>query len=111
MTQLQTIWRHRVVGPILRIVLAYILLVEVATQLIFGRIDIPDMHVAFLERGRYAQSIPRGVLVGGAVIGALYGLVAMGLILVYRANRIINFAQAQLGSVPAVLALLLIARR
>jgi branched-chain amino acid transport system permease protein len=51
------------------------------------------------------------VLVGGAVIGALYGLVAMGLILVYRANRIINFAQAQLGSVPAVLALLLIARR
>jgi branched-chain amino acid transport system permease protein len=32
----------------------------------------------------------------------------MGLILVYRANRIINFAQAQLGAVPAVLAVLLI---
>jgi branched-chain amino acid transport system permease protein len=110
-TQLQSIWRHRVAGPILRVVLAYLLIVEVATQLLFGRIDIPSLHVAFLERGRYAQSIPRGVLVGGAVIGALYGLVAMGLILVYRANRIINFAQAQLGSVPAVLALLLIARR
>ena len=35
----------------------------------------------------------------------------MGLILVYRANRIINFAQAQLGAVPAVIALLLIAKR
>ena len=34
----------------------------------------------------------------------------MGLILVYKANRIINFAQAQLGAVPAVVALLLIAR-
>src|SRR5438874_1910471 len=32
----------------------------------------------------------------------------MGLILVYRANRIINFAQAQLGAVPAVAALFLV---
>src|SRR5439155_18344517 len=54
--------------------------------------------------------IPHGVMLGGAVIGALYGLVAMGLILVYKANRIISFAQAQLGSVPAVVGLLLIAR-
>ena len=44
------------------------------------------------------------------MIGALYALVAMGLIVVYRANQVINFAQAQLGAVPAVLAALLIAR-
>jgi branched-chain amino acid transport system permease protein len=111
MTQLQTIWRHRVAGPVIRGVLAYVVLVEIVTQYLFGRIDVPGLHVGLIEQGRYAQSIPRGVLVGGAVIGALYGLIAMGLILVYRANRIINFAQAQLGSVPAVLALLLIARR
>src|SRR5207302_4144541 len=86
------------------------LLIEIATQWVFGRIDIPGINVSWLEVGRYHNSVPRGVLAGGAVIGALYGLIAMGLILVYRANRIINFAQAQLGSVPAVVALLLIVR-
>ena len=110
MTALRSAWRHRIAGPAIRVALAYVLIVEVATQLLFGRIDIPGVRVSWLEIGRYPQSIPRGVLVGGAVIGALYGLIAMGLILVYRANRIINFAQAQLGSVPAVVALLLIAR-
>src|SRR5206468_9187656 len=47
----------------------------------------------------------------GAVIGSLYALVGMGIILVYRANRIINFASAALGSVPAVIALILISRK
>ena len=55
--------------------------------------------------------IERVCVVGAGVIGSLYALVGMGLILVYRANRIINFAQAQLGAVPAVIALLLIARK
>jgi branched-chain amino acid transport system permease protein len=51
---------------------------------------------------------PGGVLVYGAILGLLYALLAFGLILVYRANRIINFAQAELGATPAVLAVLLI---
>jgi branched-chain amino acid transport system permease protein len=110
MSQLQTLWRHRVAGPVLRAVLAYVVLIEIADQWLFGRIDIPNAHISWLEVGRYPDAIPRGVLLGGAVIGALYGLVAMGLILIYKANRIINFAQAQLGAVPAVVALLLIAR-
>ncbi len=110
MTQLQAVWRHRIAGPALRVVLAYVLLIEIVDQYLFGRIDIPNFHVTWLEVGRYQDAIPRGVLLGGAVIGALYGLIAMGLILVYKANRIINFAQAQLGAVPAVIALLLIAR-
>ena len=103
-------WNHRIFGPVLRVLLGYVLLVEVAVQLIFGRVDLPVLDISFLEIGRYEQPVPYGVLVGGAVLGALYGLVAMGLILVYKANRIINFAQAQLGSVPAVVALLLVAR-
>ncbi|MDQ1374612.1 MAG: branched-chain amino acid transport system permease protein livM, partial [Actinomycetota bacterium] len=98
---------HPVIGPILKIVVFYILLVEVGVQLIFGRIDVPLLHVGFLEVGRKAASIPRGVFVQGAVIGGLYGLIGMGLILVYRANRIINFAQAQLGAIPAVAGLFL----
>ncbi|HVL80092.1 MAG TPA: ABC transporter permease [Actinomycetota bacterium] len=52
--------------------------------------------------------LPMGILVYGAVIGALYGLIAIGLILVYRANQVVNFAQAGMGAVPAVVALLLL---
>lgn len=53
-------------------------------------------------------SRPVGVLLYGAVIGCLYGLIAVGVVLVHRANRVVNFAQAGLGAVPAVLALLLL---
>ncbi|MHB8718630.1 MAG: ABC transporter permease [Candidatus Dormibacteria bacterium] len=42
---------------------------------------------------------PLGVLFNGAVYGSLEGLLAVGLILVYRTTRIINFAQVALGSV------------
>src|SRR5205823_10253903 len=51
---------------------------------------------------------PLGVFVFGALIGLLYAMVAFGLILVYRANRIINFAQAEIGACAALLAVLLI---
>jgi branched-chain amino acid transport system permease protein len=54
-------------------------------------------------------AVPYGVLVKGAVIGGLYSMIAVGIALVYRANRIINFAQGDLGGVPASLAVLLIA--
>lgn len=54
---------------------------------------------------------PVGIFVQGLVIGSLYGLLAVGLVLIYKANKIINFAQAGLGGVPAVLALALIANR
>src|SRR3954454_507649 len=53
--------------------------------------------------------VPFGILVKGAVIGGLYSMIALGIALVYRANRIINFAQGDLGGVPASLAVLLIA--
>ena len=36
------------------------------------------------------------------VIGLLYALTAIGLILVYRSNRIVNFAQAGLGGAEAI---------
>ncbi len=42
------------------------------------------------------------------VIGGLTALIAFGIALIYRANRIINFAQGELGGVPASLAVLLI---
>ena len=54
-------------------------------------------------------AVPYGVLIKGAVIGGLYSMIAVGIALVYRANRIINFAQGDLGGVPAILAVLLVA--
>jgi branched-chain amino acid transport system permease protein len=50
-----------------------------------------------------------GIVVQGALIGSISALLAVGIALVYRANRIVNFAQGDLGVVPAVLAILVIA--
>jgi ABC-type branched-subunit amino acid transport system permease subunit len=47
-------------------------------------------------------SIPSFVLVQGVITGLGYGLLAMGLVLIYRTNRVLNFAQGQLGVVSAV---------
>jgi branched-chain amino acid transport system permease protein len=49
-----------------------------------------------------------GLVVQGLTLGLLTALVALGMALVYRANRIINFAQGDLGLVPAALAIDLI---
>jgi branched-chain amino acid transport system permease protein len=54
------------------------------------------------------RHVPWGVALTGAELGLLSALVAVGLALTYRANRIINFAQADLGVVPSLLAVLLI---
>ncbi len=44
---------------------------------------------------------PVSVIFLGAIVGLSYGLLATGLVLVYRAQRIINLAHAQLGVVGA----------
>ena len=82
-------------GPPLKLVAGYVLLIEVLVQALFGHLDAGPIHL-----GLRADAVPRAIFLNGATIGLLYGLLGMGLILVYRANRIINFAQAQLGSVP-----------
>jgi len=48
-----------------------------------------------------------GTVLGGTIDGLLTALVALGIAIVYRANRIINFSAADLGETPAILALLL----
>ena len=49
-----------------------------------------------------ALSAPSGIVLQGAIIGLGYGLLAVGLVLIYRTNRIINFAQGQVGVIAAV---------
>ena len=44
----------------------------------------------------------------GVIVGSLSGLVAVGIVLIYRANRIINFAQGSAGGLAAILAASLI---
>ncbi len=48
--------------------------------------------------------VPLGVWVQGLVLGLLGSLMAIGLGLTYRLNKVINFAQGDLGTAPAVLA-------
>src|SRR5437763_3616376 len=50
-------------------------------------------------------------LLNGMSTGMLYGLIAIGIILIYKTNRIINFAAAAVGAVPAIFALLLVVQR
>jgi branched-chain amino acid transport system permease protein len=52
--------------------------------------------------------LPAGAWVRGLVLGLLTALLSVGMALVYRANRVINFAQADLGYVPAALSVGLI---
>lgn len=51
------------------------------------------------------RGLPLGIVVLGTVFGSLNALLAIGIVLVYRANRVVNFAQAELGAVAAVLAI------
>lgn len=50
---------------------------------------------------------PNGLMIYAAALGSLYGLLAAGIIIVYRTNRIVNFAVGGMGAVPAVFALTL----
>jgi ABC-type branched-subunit amino acid transport system permease subunit len=49
-----------------------------------------------------ALSAPNFVLLQGVIIGLGYGLLAVGLVLIYRTNRVLNFAQGQVGVIAAV---------
>ena len=84
------VWGHRTLGPLVRSAVGFLAL-----------------WVA-LQVGFRSNRPPLGIYVYGVTIGLLYSFLALGLILVYRANRIINFAQAEIGAVSAVLAVLLI---
>lgn len=53
---------------------------------------------------------PPGIVLEGIVLGALSALLAVGVVLVYRANRILSFAQAELGALAAVSFVLLQAK-
>ncbi len=51
---------------------------------------------------------PKGAVLGGVVLGLITALVTLGMFLVYRANRVLNFAAGELGLLPGVFAVLII---
>jgi len=63
---------------------------------------------AFVVLVHVVWAPPAGIMAQGALLGGLTALVALGVALVYRANRIVNFAQGDLGALPGSFAVLLI---
>lgn len=57
------------------------------------------------SHGYIHQKAPIGIILLGVVYGSVTALGAFGIILVYRANRFINFANGALGSLVGVLAI------
>ena len=51
---------------------------------------------------------PYGAVLQGIILGLVTSLVAIGIVLIYRSNRVLNFAQAELGLLPTVLSVMLI---
>ncbi len=65
--------------------------------------------IAFIVVGQVLIfPMPIGVWVQGVILGLLGALMAVGLGMVYRLNQVVNFAQGDVGSAPAVLAVGLI---
>jgi branched-chain amino acid transport system permease protein len=52
--------------------------------------------------------LPAGIALYGVLLGVLDGLTAMGLVLVYRTARVVNFAQADIGGLAAAVAVVLV---
>jgi ABC-type branched-subunit amino acid transport system ATPase component/ABC-type branched-subunit amino acid transport system permease subunit len=51
--------------------------------------------------------VPLGVVLQGGVFGSVTGLVALGLVLTYRSDRIVNFAYGSMGGVGGTVGVLL----
>lgn len=56
---------------------------------------------AVLIAGNSIEQGPNPFVVVGLVNGAVFGLVALGLVIVYKGTRVFNFAQAEFGTIAA----------
>lgn len=65
------------------------------------------MSLAFVFAVDKVFGLTPFLFVNGMALGALYGIVGVALVLTYRTSRIINFAAAAVGAVPAITAVLL----
>src|ERR671913_37293 len=47
--------------------------------------------------------LPSNVVILGTITGLTYALIAVGITLVYRTTRVLNFSAGEMGALPAVL--------
>jgi branched-chain amino acid transport system permease protein len=59
---------------------------------------------AILIAGKGDPTGPDAYVIIGITSGAVYGLVALGLVLVYKGSRVFNFAQGEFGTLAAFIA-------
>ena len=71
-----------------------------------GRTLLPAALILLFQH--LAFPVPAGVALRGVLVGLLTAMVSVGMALVYRANRILNFAQADLGYIPATLSVMIV---
>src|SRR5207247_1997973 len=62
---------------------------------------IAAIVIAILVLGAGDRTGPNAFVVIGVSSGAVYGLVALGIVLVYKGSRVFNFAQAEFGTIAA----------
>src|SRR3954469_25371552 len=62
-----------------------------------------DMHDAVFAAGDFSVQLNfLSPLINGIANGAAYGLLGLGLVLLYKSNRIFNFAQGEFATVAAI---------
>ena len=69
---------------------------------------ISALIVVILFAGSGDPTGPNAFVVIGVSQGAIYGLVSLGLVLVYKGSRVFNFAQGEFGSVAAFTVFLIV---
>ncbi len=76
-------------------------------QLVIAAVVVVYVVVSLANgnHGYLYHHAPLGIVLVGVVYGSVYALGAMALILIYRANKFINFALGALGSLVGVLAI------
>ena len=79
--------------------------VPTALQTARATLGVLAVVLAIANANRWLPAgLSNGVVLQGLVSGALTGLAALGLVVIYRANRMINFAQTALGLIAGVMA-------
>lgn len=75
-------------------------------------VTVGAVALAYLLGSRLLpRGLPLEVIIPGLILGGLSSLTAMGLVLIHRSTRIINFAQANMGGFVATLVVVLVAVR
>lgn len=88
-------------GGVWLVVLAVAVVGALTDRTAVTRAAAPAAGVLWLQVALFP--LPSGQWAFGLVLGLMASLVALGMALIYRANRVLNFAQAELGTAPTVL--------